>query len=129
MNASLLIPSYIIWHYSAALGDIWGIFTNLAWFIYHFFSVPTLAKTIFSPWHKLGERYGRGFDPSAFLSTFVINTLLRIVGFIIRLAVLLLALAVFAVLIFAGILFYILWLAMPIVLFVLFASAVYYLTL
>lgn len=124
MKTSLIIPSYIEWHYTDALRNIWGIFTNFVWFLYHFFSVPVLLRTMFSPWHKLGEKYKKGFNPGAFFSTLLVNIILRIVGFVIRTVVLVFVFAMMAGITFAVAAFYIIWIFMPGILFLLFITSV-----
>lgn len=128
MKAALVIPSYIAWHYSTALREIWGISTNFVWFLYHFFSIPILLKTLVAPWHKLGEKYKKGFDPGALLSTFVINTILRVVGFVVRIVVIIFALFLIVSLVAVTLAFYVLWLAAPLVLVSLFLSSINYLS-
>lgn len=111
----ILIESYFAWHYGRAFADIFHIWMNFLWFVFNFFSISALIETFFDPWKRMGESYPRGFDIAGVISTFVVNTLMRAVGIMVRLIVLCIGLA-FAVVIFAtGITIVVLWALMPIV--------------
>ena len=88
MPIALLIPEYFLWHYTTALRLCLNVVTNFIWFTYHFFSMPVLFRTLFAPWHKIHEKYRRGFHPASLVETFIINTIMRAVGFVVRIVVL-----------------------------------------
>ncbi len=113
MKFAILPLHYLWWHYTLALRDLTVVSGNLLWFIYRFFSLPSLVKTLFSPWRRLGEGYRRGFNPQAFLETLVVNTLMRIVGVIFRLVMIAVGLMALVVAILVGILFFIFWFLLP----------------
>lgn len=118
MRFSLIFPTYLIWHYSTAFTDIRRLQKNITWFIYHFFSVELLLKTLFMPFRRLSgsevEKKESVFDK------IVINVVMRIVGFFVRFAVVLIG--VFFVclvnILFIG--FYLVWLFLPLLIPVLF---------
>lgn len=110
------IPHYILWHYSRAVLELFGIITNFLWFIYHFFSVPILFETLFSPWQKMGEEYKKGFHLANNLSVFFINTVMRIIGFFIRFFVIIFALILIVITIILGVIAFLSWLIAPIIL-------------
>ncbi len=113
MPIALLFPEYIIWHYTTALRLCLNIVTNFLWFTVHFFSIPVLVKTLFSPWHRLGEQYKSGFHPEAFAETFIINTIMRAVGFVIRTIVIIFGSAFCVVVAILGLACFVIWLALP----------------
>lgn len=123
----LFIPYYISWHYGRALTDIFRIWTNFLWFIYHFFSIPFLLSTLFSPWRRLHETYKGGLDFAELGTTIVINILMRIVGAVARLAIILFGLGILLSFFVLGILFFILWVLMPLIIVTLFTTGVRYL--
>ena len=84
MNFLALLGRYLAWHYTAGLFGCLRLLSNFLWFVYHFFSVPVIARTLFSPWRRLGEAYRGGFDPERVLETFVVNLLMRVFGFVVR---------------------------------------------
>ncbi|OGF52482.1 hypothetical protein A3I27_00920 [Candidatus Giovannonibacteria bacterium RIFCSPLOWO2_02_FULL_43_11b] len=85
MGMAILFFEYIFWHYSRAISEMIGIFGNLVWFFYHFFSIGILSKTLISPIWRLEERYsGSGFSPQALFESLVVNIISRIVGVLLR---------------------------------------------
>ncbi len=114
MKTLQLFSCYLIWHYSTALGDIWGIWGNFLYFISHFFSFSDLLRTLFAPWRRLQESYsGQGFSLERVLTALVVNTMMRLVGMIIRLAVMIVGLLCLAALAAAGAAVYVIWLLAP----------------
>jgi len=117
MGSISILPAYVSWHYSEALADIVRIWTNFIWFFYHFFSIPLLFKTLFVPLHRVrGERTTRGFNFEEVAGNFVVNIMMRGIGFILR-TILILAGALFMVIVFwLGLIALTVWILMPIVL-------------
>ncbi len=116
MNAIKLVPIYLLWHYSTAFLDMFRIFGNIFWFLWHFFSVPDTLRTFFSPWERMGEGYKKGFDIEAVASTFVVNTLMRIVGIIMRTILLFFALVCFFVTFLVVSVSFLIWILIPFIL-------------
>ena len=80
---------YIAWHYSSGFKEVAGIAENLVVFTYRFFSISALSNNLFSPWRAMhDEPPHSGFHPSAIASSFLVNILMRIIGFIMRIIVL-----------------------------------------
>lgn len=115
MRLLLLVPYYISWHYSRALAGIVRLTTNLVWFFWHFFSIGLLTKTLFSPWQRLQETHSKGLDIEAYLSTALVNGVMRGVGFIIRLLFICFGLIAIIGTIIIGSGVFIVWLALPLV--------------
>ena len=84
MGLAVLIKEYLIWHYGRALRDIVVLWKDFAWFTYNFFSIPLLLKTLFSPFLRLQEQYKRSFDVEALMGNLIVNTMMRLVGFLLR---------------------------------------------
>ncbi len=113
MYALRLVPIYIWWHYTAAFVDMFRIAGNLFWFLWHFFSIPDTLRTFFSPWHRLHETNHKKFDLEAAASSFVVNTLMRIVGMIMRSLLILLAFCGFVVVLVVVIASFCVWIILP----------------
>lgn len=112
----LALPfEYLWWHYTLAWRDLGAIWGNYLWFIYHFFSIPVLIRTLFSPWKRLGESYPERFNLGATLATFFINSLMRLIGGVIRLALLIFGFAVYLLVILLGVITFVLWLVLPLI--------------
>ena len=79
----LLLPfSYFLWHYTVAWADLLRLYQNASWFLFNFFSVRILFETLFSPWHRIQERPDK--DTAGILGSFIINSILRVIGFLAR---------------------------------------------
>jgi len=111
-----LFWSGISWHYTVAYKEVLGLCQNFIWFTLHLFSVKDLSKTLFYPWQRLGERYQGGFDISAWFSTFVINTLMRLVGFLVRLFVIIVGLFCTFIVCVLSVVLIVVWTLIPILL-------------
>lgn len=79
-----ILVAYFKWHYGDGLRELSIVAHNFLWFVGHFFSFKLLSKTLFTPWKRLGESYGDGFDLSVWVSALTVNTLMRVFGFITR---------------------------------------------
>ncbi|HLP44134.1 MAG TPA: hypothetical protein VK145_02545 [Candidatus Nanoarchaeia archaeon] len=98
MQFVLLVPEYFIWHYTSAVRLTINIISNFLWFVYHFFSVPILIKTLITPIHGVGKGFA---VPS------------QVIGFVVRLAAIFFAYTILAISVLFGILVVILWLLLP----------------
>jgi len=106
-----LVLAYLKWHYGRGLKELFGVFGNFLWFVSNFFSFKLLLKTLFAPWKRLGESYGSIFDFENFASSFVINLLMRLVGFITKTIVIIVGAVAYVftcLLLFLAIIFWIL---------------------
>lgn len=107
-----LIPVYLLWHYGVAWVDLARLYSNFAWFLFHFFSIPLLLRTLLAPWKRLHEsRAAHG--GAGFLGAFLINSITRIVGAVIRLATIAVGISAQALLVALFIAVLLLWLVMP----------------
>lgn len=109
-----IIPNYILWHYTLGLAAAAAFGFNLVRFLVNFFSLGLLAKTLFAPWRRLGETYARGLQPNAWFETLIVNTLMRLIGVIIRLSLIAAGLVVSGLAIILALLAVVLWLMMPV---------------
>ncbi|MEK7630713.1 MAG: hypothetical protein AAB417_01655 [Patescibacteria group bacterium] len=85
MNSALVVGEYLWWQYEAGLVLMLEAWMNVHWFLLHFFSVPELARSLFSPFHRMRERKKQGFDLEDIFEVFAINILMRFVGALVRL--------------------------------------------
>lgn len=128
MGTRIPIASYLSWHYGAAYRDMSIVGKDFVWFLYHFFSLPLLFKTFFSPLFRLNERVA-SFDMEGILETIVVNTVMRFTGMIVRAFLGVVGALALALLCAAGILFFIVWTLLPILAVGLFGSSVFFLFL
>src|SRR3989338_4173067 len=105
--------AYLGWHYTLALRDLIGLARNFLAFVAHFFSLTILVKTFFSPWRRLDENYQKGFNPGAWLQTFILNTLMRLFGVFCRFWLILVGGLIWLVTFGLAILAFLVWLILP----------------
>ena len=89
MNFLKTILGYLKWHYGKALFATFTLWKNILIFLLHFFSLKSLFANFFTPWRRLTENYPSKFDLDSatlqkYVSTFTINTIMRIFGMIFR---------------------------------------------
>ena len=114
MHVFLALPYYLMWHYSVVYSDMKNIWKNFFVFLFNFFSVSTLLRTLFSPWHRIAEGYDLSFD--RLIGTLIVNLLMRAVGVFIR-GVFILFWGVSTLFCFIfGLLFFIVWTLLPFIL-------------
>lgn len=117
MSLLLLFPYYLIWHYSKALVDLKNLWKNFIVFFYEFFSLTTLVSTLFSPWHRMQDSYSKELNFENTVGTFIVNSLMRIVGAFVRLIFIIIGLVSIVFTIFFGLIVFCLWIVMPLILF------------
>lgn len=123
MIGSLLV-GYLVWHYRGGLAMAFGNAAAGVRGVFNFFSVGELAHTLFTPWRRIIESYGRGFDPSRFFSTLAGNLLSRLLGAIVRSVVISVGIGASVAAGIAGVFGVILWCVLPILLPMLFVWGV-----
>jgi hypothetical protein len=104
---------YTLWHYSKAVKEYIHIVFNFVWFFYTFFSIPILLKSFFAPFKRLKEDYGGGFNPQKWLEAFVITTLMRIVGMLMRSILIIFGVFFIILTVIVGLFFLVVWLLAP----------------
>lgn len=108
------LPSYLEWHYCYGGEDVRKFLKNILWFLWNFFSVGLLAKTLFSPWQKLDERRSRG-GIQAFFETLIINILMRLVGALIRTLFIIVGFSIFILAAALSLCLMVAWYVLPLV--------------
>lgn len=114
MSVLSILPSYIVWHYSLGLSEFFRNARSALSAVARFFSIGLLLRTLFSPWQRLSEAPGSIFDAENFFGAIAVNTLMRIVGFIIRSATIAIGLSVWILLFIFLIPAAALWIILPI---------------
>ena len=125
---TLVIFRYLAWHYTKAFEDVIRVELNLLWSIYHFFSIPNLFRSMFSPWERLKEKYSSVLKIEEWLGSLVVNIMMRIVGAIIRFTTILLGTFCLLLACILGTVFLILWPLIPVFIFGLIAQGIYLIT-
>lgn len=106
--------AYIIWHYSEAPYYFFGVFSNIIWFLWNYFSIKILLQTLFSPWRRMINDEEGGNKIWKIFANLILNSLSRFIGFFMRAFTIILGLAIIFITIIGMILFYVLWIVLPI---------------
>ncbi len=125
MNFLLIVPHYISWHYTKGVSDLIALFKNLVWFIWNFFSVQILLQTLFVPFQKLSVKSTKRFDIEGFFSALVTNLLMRVVGFFVRGLFIVMGIFSLVVFVLGFAVFFLIWMAMPLLLVSIFVLGIY----
>lgn len=113
MKYLLIFPYYLGWHYGRGTRETVIVFKDFLLFVPSFFSIGTLLKTLFSPIQRLKETYKGGLEIEDLLEVIVINLLMRIIGFTIRVFFIVLGLIAFFVTFVLEIFLFLIWLVLP----------------
>lgn len=116
MNFLLIFPHYISWHYTRALSDLIYLFKSFVIFIWNFFSIQILLKTLFVPFQKLNAQRTKRFDLEEFFSALITNLLMRLVGFFVRSLFIILGIFCFIFFTIFYSVFFFIWLVAPFIL-------------
>jgi len=126
MKFFMIVPYYIYWHYTQGIAELSRNLFNFLIFEFHFFSVKELFSTLFSPFQRLKENYGNHFvDFERVISTFVVNIIMRIIGFFVRSFILLIAFASILVSVILIPIIVIIWLVIPVLLLLLMIGSIW----
>lgn len=106
---------YFIWHYTRAFREIFTVWLNFLWFTVNFFSIPQLARSWFSPFKRITEQKRSGFNFDDIAGYIIINLFSRVVGAILRTILIGVGIVALLILITAGVLVYLTWIFLPIV--------------
>lgn len=106
---------YAVWHYTEAIREIVTVWRNIVWFVWNFFSVGLLFKTLFSPWRRIQEKAPKGLDLEAIGSAIAVNLMMRIVGFFLRLFVGSIGLFITLICLVCGVASVIVWILFPVI--------------
>ena len=113
MGEASLFFEYSKWHYGRAYSSALVTGGNFMWFIVHFFSMPLLLRTLFSPWKRIQEEHDKqGLED--YFATIAVNVMTRVFGFCVRIFILFVGLSVLilgAVFILA---WFIVWVFLPV---------------
>ena len=114
MRLGRIATQYIVWHYRSAWLDLWRLYKNFLWFVWNFFSISFLLETLLDPFQRLHESYSAGSEiVNDFFSALIVNTLMRVVGFVVRGMVIVLGLFALAGEIVLGALVFLVWALLP----------------
>lgn len=115
MSWTIFVLDYFGWHYNEGVRSFTANWRNFMWFIYHFFSISLLTRTLFSPWKRMVEQK-HASDLEGFFEAIVFNILSRFFGAFVRLIIIGMGIAMLVLGLFAYVCALILWLILPLLL-------------
>jgi hypothetical protein len=102
------------WHYQDALVGYLRVSRNFWWYFFHVFSIPQLASSLYAPYKRQVEKRAYHFSLATLSEYLILNFLSRLLGFLVRVAIIttgFFILLVYTTLSIAG---FTLWLAAPV---------------
>ncbi len=127
LDLSQFLVFYVVWHYSRGLYGFFALWENIFRTVIHFFSIPLLIKTFFSPFHRLAETPPKGFHPGDFIAAKTVTLIMRIVGIIMRAILIVSGLIGLIVVALVGIVLFVSWVLLPVFIAALFIIGAAYL--
>ena len=107
-------PNIVLWYYDGAVFELLEIWKNFLVFVWQYFSIQQLLKTLFSPWHRdVSQGAWRGFHPILALQLLFDNVISCFVGAIVRMVVIIAGLLTFFLLVVLGLVVNFFWIAYP----------------
>jgi len=110
-----IILGYLKWHYGKALATTFAFWKNILVYLFNYFSLKNLIGNFFAPWKRLADSYPKQFNFKVYFGIFIVNTIMRIVGIIMRTIIIIIGLfvcVIYVVFLPASLLF---WLALPVI--------------
>jgi len=107
---------WITWRFLEVPKKIIDGWKNIIKFYSYYFSIPLLLKTLFSPWRQNLWSYKGSFDLVKYFEVLTSNIASRIIGFILRLGLIIIGLLVGFLVSWLGIILLLIWLVIPYVL-------------
>jgi len=114
MSQNIFIQ-YLTWHFLDVPKVLAKAWKNYLRFFLHFFSLPILVKSLFSPWHGITWSYGRGFSFKRYAETIISNGFSRIIGFCLRLVLIFFGLVIEIIVFIIGLLILFCWFFLPVI--------------
>lgn len=121
----IIARDYVRFHYTTALVAYLRIHKNLQWFLVHYFSIPQLLASLFSPYKRMTESRGALFDVEAWIGFIAINLISRIIGFIIRMFIIVIGVVSLIFFTILSVVLYAVWIASPLLIAYCFLYGIY----
>ncbi len=106
---------YLKWHYGKALATTFAFWKNILYFLFNYFSLKNLIGNFFSPWKRLADNYPKQFSIKVYFGIFIVNTIMRVVGILMRTIIIFVGLSVCLIYIVLLPVSLLLWLMLPII--------------
>jgi len=115
MNPLSFAIAYVHWHYCNAFIFILEIWSGAQKATLKLFSFNDLVRSLFSPLMRIQEQHEGKFDMEEYAEIAASNIIMRLVGACIRLILLLVGFVAWVVVFVTGIIFYAIWITLPLI--------------
>lgn len=119
--SSNLVLAFLLWFLKEVPLRILKAWRNTVWFAFHYFSLPVLVGTLFSPWRRYSWSYRGGFSIGGYLEALASNLFSRVIGAVMRLPVIGTGLAAVFLTLVAGATVLASWFLLPLIIFLSFS--------
>jgi len=102
------------WYYGEAAKNILLAWKNYLIFAINYFSIPLLLRTLFAPWRRDITKKPKGLDLKKLFEYFAFNAISRGLGFLVRFATIIVGALFLIFVAFAGLIFFLFWIFLPI---------------
>jgi hypothetical protein len=113
-NKSILIE-WISWHFFEMPKFLFEVWMNYFAFATNVFSFTLLLKTFFAPWRRFNWGYPKSFDIVEYFNIFVSNIFSRILGAIMRMALIVIGFLFQIFVAIAGLIVIAGWILLPLI--------------
>lgn len=111
--APTIFVRYLAWHYAEAPRLLLGIWGNFLWYVGHVFSVDSLLRSLFTPWRRIVAERTKRWDLEDYASAVLANFMSRIIGAVMRVALVLMGRFLQLILLLGGAALYVSWFVLP----------------
>lgn len=125
MQLTSIILGYLKWHYSKAIISLIMVWSNFLFFTLEFFSIKLLFRNFFDPWKRMNDKYPDGYQIKKYFFAFISNTIIRIVGMIMRGFLIIIGLICYIILALLLPLVLLIWLLLPFITLYLIIAGIY----
>jgi hypothetical protein len=124
MKIIFIILGYIRWHYGRAIYSLIDILKNLLNFTFYYFSINKAFLNFFQPWKRLDSKYPKNFDFKIYLSTFIVNLIVRIIGMFMRSLLIVIGLIFYFIMLLLCPIILITWIILPFIIIFIFGLGI-----
>lgn len=118
----MMVAQFLLWYFWEAPRNILKAWMNFLKFNIEYFSIPLLLKTFFAPWRRYAWAYPRAFDLMKYLEIAFSNLITRVLGMMMRTALIIVGILVELFIFLAGIVVLVGWVVLPILLLVMLSA-------
>lgn len=112
-NGQNIFVEWFFWHFYEMPVFLLEVWKNYILFALNYFSLPLLLKSLFAPWRKYRWVYPKGFNVGEFFSTLISNAFSRILGALMRIALIILGILFQIFVLLAGLVCFLVWILIP----------------